>query len=279
MKIKKYRNIWPIDERAAPSPSGWPGWPEGKRFALILTHDVETARGVERCHTLANLEESLGFRSSFNFVPERYKVPAYLRHDLANKGFEIGVHDLNHDGKLYDSWNIFEERAEKINKYLEVWESVGFRSASMLHNLEWLHKLNIKYDASTFDTDPFEPQSDGMCTIFPFWKVMNSTNEGYLEIPYTLPQDFTLFILMKEKNIQIWKNKLDWIVKRGGMALLNTHPDYMNFDDNKMSEEEYPVEHYEEFIKYIKKVHEKYCWHVLPKDLANWWVNRKEIIF
>jgi len=278
IKIKKYKNIWPIDERAATPPSGWPGWPEGKRFALILTHDVETARGVERCHALANLEKSLGFRSSFNFVPERYKVPSHLRHDLANQGFEVGVHDLNHDGKLYDSKNIFEERAVKINKYLEEWGSVGFRSASMLHNLEWLHKLKIKYDASTFDTDPFEPQSDGMCTIFPFWKAMDSTNEGYLEIPYTLPQDFLLFILMKEKNIEIWKNKLDWIVKNGGMVLLNTHPDYMNFDNNKMSEDEYPVEYYEEFIRYIKYIHEQHCWNVLPKDMAHWWVNRIGII-
>ena len=39
-----------------------------------------------------------------------------------------------------------------------------------------------------------------------------------------------LFILMKEKNIDIWKQKLDWISEHSGMALLNTHPDYMNFD-------------------------------------------------
>ena len=234
LREKKYRDIWPIDERAALPPPVWSGWPEGKRFALILTHDVDTKRGAERCHDLANLEESLGFRSSFNFVPERYNVPSHLRHDLTKKGFEIGVHDLNHDGKLYSSEKIFKERAIRINKYLEEWESVGFRSASMHHNLEWLHRLKIKYDASTFDTDPFEPQSDGMCTIFPFWKAKFSGNEGYLETPYTLPQDFTLFILMRKKNIEIWKNKLDWIVKNGGMALLNTHPDYMNFGYSKI---------------------------------------------
>ena len=39
----------------------------------------------------------------------------------------------------------------------------------MLHNLEWFHDLNVKYDSSTFDTDPFEPQPDGVGTIFPFW--------------------------------------------------------------------------------------------------------------
>jgi hypothetical protein len=39
----------------------------------------------------------------------------------------------------------------------------------MLRNLDWLGDLNIQYDGSTFDTDPFEPQPDGAGTIFPFW--------------------------------------------------------------------------------------------------------------
>jgi hypothetical protein len=188
-----------------------------------------------------------------------------------NKGFEVGVHDLNHDGKLYNSKQIFEERAIRINKYLDEWESVGFRSASMLHNLEWIHKLNIKYDASTFDTDPFEPQSDGIGTIFPLWIAKDSTEEGYLEIPYTLPQDFTLFILMKEKNIAIWKKKLDWVVRQGGMALVNTHPDYMNFEGKNLGLEEYPVEYYNDLLNYVISTYDEQYWHVLPKDLARDW--------
>jgi hypothetical protein len=44
---------------------------------------------------------------------------------------------------------------------------------------------------------------------------------------------------MKEKNIDIWKKKLDWIAKNGGMALLNTHPDYMSFEGTELSIEEY----------------------------------------
>jgi hypothetical protein len=238
---------------------------------------VDTARGAERCLDLANLEESLGFRSSFNFVPERYEVQPHLRRYLVNKGFEVAVHDLNHDGKLYNSEKIFNERAIKINKYLKEWESVGFRSASMHRNLKWLHKLNIQYDASTFDTDPFEPQSDGIGTIFPFWIAKDSTQDGYFEIPYTLPQDFTLFILMKEKNIEIWKKKLDWIVKKGGMALLNIHPDYMNFEGNILEPEEYPAEYYKKFLEYVISKYDQQFWHVLPKELAHY-LTRKTVL-
>jgi hypothetical protein len=51
-------------------PTGWPGWPGGKKFALVLTHDVEGAAGLAKCRQLMELEQSLGFRSSFNFIPE-----------------------------------------------------------------------------------------------------------------------------------------------------------------------------------------------------------------
>ena len=211
------------------------------------------------------------FRSSFNFVPERYNVSKRLRNDLTDKGFEVGVHGLIHDGKLFSTKKIFQKRAVKINKYIKEYKAVGFRSPSMHHNLNWIHELNLKYDASTFDTDPFEPQSDGIGTIFPLWIGNSSTGEGYVELPYTLPQDFTLFILMKEQNIDIWKKKLDWIAERGGMALLNTHPDYMNFNKQKKGNEEYTVERYIEFLEYIKNNYKDQYWHALPKDIARFW--------
>ncbi len=89
----------------------------------------------------------------------------------------------------------------------------GFRSGFMHHELEWAHELNIKYDASTFDTDPFEPQPDGVNKIFPFW-VEGPNGTGYVELPYTLPQDFTLFVLLKEEGPETWKRKLEWLAEK-----------------------------------------------------------------
>ena len=151
---------------------------------------------------------------------------------------------------------------------MQEWESVGFRSASMLHNLEWIGDLNIEYDASTFDTDPFEPQSDGMKTIFPFWVKGNGKRRGYVELPYTLPQDFTLFVLMQEKTIDVWNRKLDWIAEVGGMALLNIHPDYINFNNNRILSEEYTIDKYVEFLNYVKSKYKGKYWHALPKQVA-----------
>lgn len=264
-------SIWPILEGARKAPDGWHGWPDHKRFALVLTHDVDTAKGHEKCHQLVHLEKSLGFVSSFNFIPERYNVSPKLCHHLTSNGFEVGVHGLKHDGKLYSSRKLFQQRAMRINHYLNEWRCVGFRSPSMHHNLDWLHDLNIEYDASTFDTDPFEPQSDGVNTIFPFWVKGDSDHHGYVELPYTLPQDSTLFVLLREKNIDIWKKKLDWIAENGGMALLNSHPDYMNFKGNALKQEEYPARHYGEFLQHIKATYDGEYWHVLPKDMSRFW--------
>lgn len=274
-----HRDIWPIDEAASKPPEDWKGWPDGKKFALVLTHDVETEKGLKKCRDLMKIDERMGFRSSFNFVALDYKIPSGFIQEIKEHGFEVGIHGLRHTGNIYRSKKTFSEQAVQINQYIKQWGAVGFRSPAMFHNLDYIHCLNIDYDASTFDTDPFEPQPDGAGTIFPFWVPGNSQQRGYVELPYTLPQDFLLFILMKEKNIDIWKTKLDWIAEHGGMALFITHPDYMDFNKNTRDYEEYPSQYYEEFLSYIKSRYKGLYWQALPKDMARFWsqhYSRKE---
>jgi glycosyltransferase involved in cell wall biosynthesis/peptidoglycan/xylan/chitin deacetylase (PgdA/CDA1 family) len=263
-------DVWPIDESAGVRPPNWPGWPGAKQFALVLTHDVEGKKGLARVEQLMNLEAKYGFRSSFNFVPEGvYDLPDALRHRLDQAGFETGVHGLEHDGKLYNSKSGFASKAAGIRKYAKRWNAHGFRSPLMQHRLAWLHELGAEYDASTFDTDPFEPEPDGVGTIFPFW-VQGPEATGYVELPYTLCQDFTLFLVLREPNINIWKQKLDWVAERGGMALLNTHPDYMCFD-GKARRDEFPVSFYEELLRYAREKYEGRFWAALPRDLARFY--------
>lgn len=266
-----YRSVWPIDPAAGRIPAGFNGWPDGKRFSVVLTHDVDTARGVERCGELMALERELGFRSSFNFVAHDYHLPPELRHELVAQGFEVGVHGLEHNRKLYESQETFAEHARKINAYLKEWGAVGFRSPCVYHNFEWLHALDITYEASAFDTDPFEPQSDGLRTIFPVHQTGVRGRE-YVVLPYTLPQDFTMFILFREKDISIWKEKLRWIANHGGMALLITHPDYMCFDGSTRFDQ-YSCELYRDLLLHIKTEYPgEYC-HLLPQEMASFWTS------
>jgi glycosyltransferase involved in cell wall biosynthesis len=266
--LRACRDVWPIKPGSERKPEGWPGWPEGKQFAVVLTHDVEGQKGLDRCPQLMEMERNLGFRSSFNLIPEgNYQVSKELREDLGGQGFEVGIHDLYHDGKLYDSYKSFQAHAKRINSYLKDWNAVGFRSGFMHHNLEWLHHLNVLYDGSTFDTDPFEPQPDGVSTIFPFW-VPRGRGMGYVELPYTLPQDFTLFVLQRHKTIEVWKKKLDWIARHGGMALVNVHPDYLSFEASTKRPDEFDAGFYEEFLQYVQTQFRGRFYHALARDVA-----------
>lgn len=278
-QLKKNAARWPVFPPAGTPPPGWPGWPGGKQFALVLTHDVEGPRGLANCEQLMELEMELGFRSSFNFVPEaNYKVPRSLRERLQSEGFEVGVHDLHHNGKLYRSKERFDAAAPRINHYLREWNAVGFRSGFMHRNMEWLHALEIEYDMSTFDTDPFEPQPDGVHTIFPFWvsKAMSgrprggtgdATEGGYVELPYTLAQDSTLFLLLRETGIATWKLKLEWVAEAGGMALLNVHPDYIRFDE-EFQAHTFPSGYYREFLMHVRDKYHGAVSMMLPKEPA-----------
>lgn len=273
------RDVWPIFEGAAQRPPNWPGWPDGKQFALVLTHDVEGLRGLQQCLQLAELELQAGLKSSFNFIPEgSYQLPPTLREWLVRHDFEVGVHDLQHDGKLFNSRRGFLEKAQRINQYLRDWNATGFRGGFMLRNLEWLHELEIAYDSSTFDTDPFEFQSEGAGTIFPYWiprplpgaGVEPKRVGGYVEVPYTLPQDSTLFLVLGEQSPEIWMRKLDWIARHGGMALVNVHPDYVDFSGRANRHRQYPVSLYSDFLAYVTKEYSGRFWNPTPKNLAIW---------
>lgn len=306
-RLKLYKNVWPIDERAARAPEGWSGWPEGKKFALVLTHDVETYDGMIKCRKLAELEMALGFRSSFNFVAEDYPLDEALKSFLVNNGFEIGIHGLNHRGNIFSPPRRFLNEASRINYYLRKWGAVGFRAPSMYRDFDLLHFLDILYDSSGFDTDPFEPQPDGVGTIFPFLvprrnkinqmdpktatpqhsttvapqhsttvapqhRTTTALDSYFIELPYTLPQDHTLFLILKEKDCRIWKEKLDWIARKGGMALLLTHTDYMSFNGSG-SKINYPVDYYIKFLEYIKSNYSEAYWHKLPYEVAHFYKN------
>ena len=275
-KMKKCYENWPVDLNSAEKPENWEGWPNGKNFALVLTHDVELQKGHDVSERIAEVEEKYGLRASFNFVPFRYDVSSKLRQKLTEKNFEIGVHGLYHDGWLFNDYKTFSKRADIINEFIKAWDAKGFRAPAMHRNLEWIRDLDIEYDASTFDTDPFEPMPEGMGTIFPFWVLGEDEERDYVELPYTMAQDSTLFILMENEGVDIWKKKADWVAENGGMILMNTHPDYMCFEEKKCyCYEEYPIGYYEEILKYITEKYEGQYWNAIPSEMADFWKKYK----
>ncbi len=235
-------------------------WPHGSSLALVLTHDIETAEGQAFVPTLARLEEELGFRSSFNFVAERYPLDRELIRDLQARGFEVGIHGLKHDGHDFQTRTEFERRARLVNGHLSALGAVGFRSPLTHRNPEWMQSLEVEYDLSFFDSDPFEPIPGGTMSIWPY--VMGR----FLELPYTLAQDFTLTEVVGERSPRLWLEKMEFLSRYFGMALVNTHPDYLQ-DSNRMCI-------YRDFLEAIRE--REACWHALPREVARWWRRRAE---
>lgn len=267
---------WPIEERyprfqfdvlkTALELSGMssvcfaPFWPQGRRFAFVLTHDIEEEKGQRFVCAVMELEESLGFHSLFNFVPERYRVDRGLMNDIRARGFEVGVHGLKHDGKLFRSHSEFMRRAERINHYLTDYSAAGFRSPLTHRQPEWMQTLEIEYDLSFFDTDPFEPMPGGVMSVHPFFI------GRFIELPYTLAQDHTLTAVLGESTPRLWLEKVDRIETYHGMALVNVHPDYLRTSAN--------FNLYADFLQTMKN-HQGY-WHALPRDVAAWWRHRTD---
>ncbi len=235
-------------------------WPDHHRYAFCLTHDIETATGQSFVTTVAKLEEDLGFRSLFNFVPESYKLDYALMGDLRGRGFEVGVHGLRHDGRLFSSKQAFLRKAGKINHALKKWEARGFRAELTLRQPEWMQSLEIDYDLSFFDSDPFEPIPGGTMSIWPFFI------GHFVELPYTLVQDYTLISVLGETSPRLWLQKVDFIEKYRGMALLNSHPDFLKSPTN------WHV--YYDFLQEMKE--RSNYWQVLPGEISRWWRRRFE---
>ncbi len=236
-------------------------FPNDYKNAIVLTHDVETEKGFEFIPKVIELEEKYNFKSSWNIIPHKYKINNDVLEEIRKKGHEIGIHGYNHDGKLYYSKKIFDKRVPYINEAIEKYHAVGFRSPMVHRNLNWLQQLNILYDASCFDYDPFQPFPGGTGSIWPFMA------GKFIELPYTLPQDHIMFYVLKQKNISIWKNKIDWLVYNHGMILALIHPDYL------MEKEHFKL--YEELLAYLSEL--KNTWHCLPKEIATYF--KKNIFF
>jgi peptidoglycan/xylan/chitin deacetylase (PgdA/CDA1 family) len=238
-------------------------WPDKHPWAVVLTHDVETAGGLANVPRVAEMERGRGLRSSFNLVPRDYEAPESLLRSLGAGGFEIGVHGYTHDGLLFSKWSTFQERVVAINEYGRRWGASGFRSPATYRNLEWFHLLEFEYDSSVSNTAPCEPQPGGCGSFFPY------PVDDMVELPITLPQDHTLFELLEETDAKTWLACLERIRRANGMACVLAHPDlgpgYIRRAENETR-----------YAGLLDAVAGSDAWKPLPRDLVRWWRARAE---
>lgn len=240
-------------------------WPNGAANCLILTHDVETAAGRDFTSQLMDLDDSYGIKASFQAIPEkRYSVPDEYVFEIRGRGFEFNVHDLNHDGYLYRERTEFMRRAARINGYVRRYNSRGFRAGSMYRNQDWYDVFEFSYDMSVPTVAHLEPMRGGCCTIMPYFI------GRIVELPLTMAQDYSLFHILDDYSIDLWKQQLALIRERNGLMSFITHPDYLI--------ERRARNVYESLLDYLRQmVTREQVWAALPGDVDRWWRARSQM--
>jgi peptidoglycan/xylan/chitin deacetylase (PgdA/CDA1 family) len=233
-------------------------WPDDRSWALVLTHDVETSVGYGDIDLLRSVERDRGYKSSWNFVPLRYRVGDDVVRALRDEGCEVGIHGLRHDGRDLESRRMLRKRLPAMRSHAERWNAVGFRSPATQRNWDLMPLLGFDYDSSYSDTDPYEPQPGGCCTYLPYF------NQKMVELPITMAQDHTLFAILQRPDATTWLRKARHIRERRGMVLILTHPDYAH--DPRV------VDGYRQLLDEFKE--DDTVWHALPQDVAAWWRDR-----
>ena len=235
-------------------------WPEGKRFAWVLTHDVEGPLGLQRVESLLAVERRHGCVSSWNLCARWYPITDADLERIRRGGGEIGLHGLHHDDRLFRDRASFEASLDDIRGYMERWGAEGFRSPAMHRNAAWMHELPCRYDSSFPHSDPFQAQPGGCCAIHPFFF------GDVVELPVTLDQDFTLFELLREPTIRLWTDKSSWIIRHHGLINVIVHADHMTAER---------LERYEELLVFLREQPDG--WHAAPRDVARWWRARSRL--
>jgi hypothetical protein len=240
-------------------------WPQGAQGCLLMTHDVETTAGRDFCKELLDIDDSFGVKASFQIVPEeRYSVSTEFLDAIRNRGCEIAIQDLNHDGRLFDDRQEFLRRVALIHRYAAEYGARGFRAGALYRKIEWYDALQLSFDMSIPNVAHLDPQRGGCCTVMPYFI------GDILELPLTTVQDYTLFHLLNERSIDLWKTQVKMILAKNGLASFIIHPDYITERNTRSV--------YETLLSWLSDLrNQQALWFALPHEIDSWWRARSQM--
>jgi hypothetical protein len=284
LRLRGWENIafprWPVDvsvdllmentmaavlqEHGQAIPFIW-FWPDAASACGMLTHDVEGQAGIEFCDALMAMDEAHGLKSAFQLIPEGYEdVWRRTADKLRARGFEVNLHDLNHDGLLFADHSEFLRRAARINRYAREFSCNGFRSGAMYREQGWFDAFEFAYDMSVPNAAHLEPQRGGCCTVMPYFV------GELLELPLTTAEDYSLFHILNSYSTALWRKQIDLILQKHGLVSVIAHPDYLIGEPQR--------EVYVELLKHLADLRDRAgLWMALPGEINTWWRNRQQM--
>ncbi|MBI5247799.1 MAG: DUF2334 domain-containing protein [Elusimicrobia bacterium] len=247
-------------------------WPQGKKYAFIVTHDVDSA-WLYKDDNLAGfmkMEGDMGVPGAWYFVNNLYEHDYAKIDRLVAGGHEIGLHGDNHDHKIsFLSDAEIEKRLSGCRKLIDRYRITGYRAPHYLRTPRFYEHLKryVRYDTSMHDaynpTSKVSLMREGCSSLLPF--TLSDDQESLLELPITIPEDYELYdpeagasSVIEGQLAQIAEVK-----RRGGLANLVIHPE-PHFTGRKPC-----FEAFTEVLRSVSKDPE--CWIVLPRDLNDYW--------
>jgi hypothetical protein len=89
-----------------------------------------------------------------------------------------------------------------------------------------------------------------------------------LELPLTTTQDYSLFHIIGEYSIALWKHQIDLIRAMNGFVSFITHPDYLI--------EKRARAVYVDLLAHLRDLRERgQAWVTVPGEVDRWWRNRR----
>jgi hypothetical protein len=240
-------------------------WPDGASACGMMTHDVEGQTGIDFCDALMNIDDSIGIKSAFQLIPEgREEQWRRTAARLRDRGFEVNLHDLNHDGRLFADKDAFLGHAKRINDYTREFGCEGFRSGAMYREQGWFGAFEFAYDMSVPNAAHLEPQRGGCCTVMPYFI------GNILELPLTTIQDYSLFHILDDYSTKLWKEQIRVIREHHGLISIIAHPDYLTGHRER--------DVYVELLRHLDQLRERDgLWMALPGEINRWWRDRREM--
>ena len=134
----------------------------------------------------------------------------------------------------------------------------------MYRNLAWLHAFQFSYDMSVPNVAHLDPQRGGCCTVMPYFI------GDILELPLTTTQDYSLFHILQQRSLDLWKKQIAMIQERHGLISFIIHPDYVN--------EKWSSNLYDALLGYLAELRADHAvWMALPREVDRWWRARREM--
>jgi hypothetical protein len=109
-----------------------------------------------------------------------------------------------------------------------------------------------------------DPQKGGCCTVMPYFI------GNMLELPVTTAQDYTLFHVLNQRSIDLWKTQMDRILEKNGLMSFIVHPDYVIEQETRAV--------YEDLLRHIQtRQQEEGIWCARPAEVDSWWRARQQM--